>query len=116
MDETHSSSVFVRDERAAEDALDGVVHPDARLEEAERPEARLLLPRALPAASARAHGKRERGYTADDRGERDVQCERGGPRRCAVPVNGYEGVQERAEHHRDHKVGKDVAEWERGGI
>ena len=41
-DDTYCGTMLVRDEPSAEHALDGIVHPGARLEGAERPETNVL--------------------------------------------------------------------------
>ena len=62
--------MFVRDEPPAKYALDGIVHPGARLEGAECPE-----PDMLPLVRD-AHEERERGGCADRRAELRVQGDR----------------------------------------
>ena len=104
--------MLVADQRPAERALHGVVHPDTRLERTERPEAHVLVCRRD------ARRERERARRAHQRAQLCVQ------RECRVDVlralrqaplvaRDDSRVEQRAEHHADHECGEDVTQGER---
>ena len=107
--------MLVRDERTPEHPLHGVIHAHARFKGTKRPEPHPLAVRARAQRERqRAHGTHEAAQLGVERQRRLVRAELG---RGRVRRDGR--VQQRAEHHRDHKGRKDVPERQghrRGGF